>query len=151
MRDRSQLPPGASGKELALLGALPGALRVALASFRFKPLRQTPMAFGWMAKHGVPDDLLAGWLKGPWSRKEIRRDALKYIRSAREGRRRLQAATGHLSSYTGPVTVVWAKEDRVMPISEGCELAAAFRARGLSSSRTATCWCRSTSQSGWRS
>jgi pimeloyl-ACP methyl ester carboxylesterase len=119
-------PPGLPGKNLALLGALPGALRVALASFRFKPLRQTPMAFGWMAKHGVPDDLLEGWLKGPWSRKEIRRDTLKYIRSAREGRRRLQAATGHLSSFTGPVTVVWAKEDRVMPISEGRKLAAAF-------------------------
>jgi pimeloyl-ACP methyl ester carboxylesterase len=27
-----------------------------------------------------------------------------HIRSAREGRRRLQAATGHLSSFTGPVT-----------------------------------------------
>jgi pimeloyl-ACP methyl ester carboxylesterase len=69
-------PPGLPGKNLVLLGALPGALRAALASFRFKPLRQTPMAFGWMAKHGIPDDLLAGWLDGPWSRKEIRRDAL---------------------------------------------------------------------------
>jgi len=119
-------PPGLPGKNLALLGAVPGALRVALASFRFKPLRRTPMAFGWMAKHGVPDDLVAVWLDGPWSRKEIRRDVLKYIRSTREGRRRLQAATPHLSSFTGPVTVVWSEEDRVMPISEGRELAGAF-------------------------
>jgi pimeloyl-ACP methyl ester carboxylesterase len=119
-------PPGLPGKNLALLGAVPGALRAALASFRFKPLRRTPMAFGWMAKHGIPDDLLAGWVDGPWSQKEIRRDALKYIRSTREGRRRLQYATAHLSSFTGPVTVVWANEDRVMPISEGRALAAAF-------------------------
>jgi pimeloyl-ACP methyl ester carboxylesterase len=119
-------PPGLPGKNLALLGALPGGLRAGLASLRFKPLRRLPMTFGRMAKHGIPDDLVAGWLEGPWSRKEILRDARKYIRDTREGRRRLQAATAHLPSFTGPVTVVWATEDRVMPISEGRALAAAF-------------------------
>jgi pimeloyl-ACP methyl ester carboxylesterase len=119
-------PPGLPGKNLALLGALPGGLGILLASLRLKPLRRTPMAFGWMAKYGIPDDLITGWLDGPWADTAIRADARKYIRRTREGRRRLRAATEHLGEFTGPVTVVWATEDRVMPMSEGSALAAGF-------------------------
>jgi pimeloyl-ACP methyl ester carboxylesterase len=119
-------PPGLPGKNLALLGALPGGLRVVLASLKLKLLRRTPMTFGWMAKHGIPDDLIAGWLDGPWADKAIRADARKYVRQTPEGRRRLLAASEHLGEFTRPVTVVWAKEDRVMPLSEGRALAAAF-------------------------
>jgi pimeloyl-ACP methyl ester carboxylesterase len=111
---------------LALLGALPGGLRIGLASMRVKPMQRTPMAFGWMAKHGIPDDLVDGWLGGPWADKAIRADALRYIRRTREGRRRLRAATRHLGQFTAPVSVVWAKEDRVMPMREGKTLADAF-------------------------
>lgn len=118
-------PPGLPGKNLALLGALPGGLRIALASMRVKPMRRTPMTFGWMAKR-IPDDLIDGWLGGPWADKAIRADALRYIRQTREGRRRLRAATRHLGQFTAPVTVVWAKEDRIMPMREGKALADAF-------------------------
>jgi pimeloyl-ACP methyl ester carboxylesterase len=119
-------PPGLPGKNLALFGSLPGGLRMTLASLRLRPLRRTPMAFGWMAKHGIPEDLIARWLDGPWADKAIRADARKYIRRTREGGRRLRAATEHLDRFTGPVTVVWAAEDRVMPMSEGRALAAGF-------------------------
>jgi pimeloyl-ACP methyl ester carboxylesterase len=119
-------PPGLPGKNLALVGALPGGLRIALASMRVRPMRRTPMTFGWMAKQGIPDDLIDGWLGGPWADKAIRADARKYIRRTREGRRRLRAATRHLGQFTAPVTVVWAKEDRVMPMREGKALADAF-------------------------
>jgi pimeloyl-ACP methyl ester carboxylesterase len=57
---------------------------------------------------------------------ESNRDTRRYIRSTREGRRRLVAATQELGRFGGPVTVVWAAEDRVMPMSEGEGLAAAF-------------------------
>lgn len=119
-------PPGLPGKNLAMLGALPGGLRIAMASLRMKPMRRTPMTFGWMAKHGIPDDLIDGWLEGPWADKAIRADARKYIRQTRQGRRQLRAATRHLRQFAAPVTVVWAKEDRVMPMREGQALAAAF-------------------------
>ncbi len=119
-------PPGLPGKNLALLGAIPGGLRLALAAMRLPPLRKTPFTFGWMAKHGMPDDLVGEWLSGPWSDSAILRDARRYIRGTREGRRRLVAAMGELGRFGGPVTVVWAAEDRVMPMSEGEALAAAF-------------------------
>ena len=66
------------------------------------------------------------WLAGPWSDPAILRDARRYIRGTREGRRRLAAAPEDLGRFAGPVTVVWAAEDRVMPMSEGKALAAPF-------------------------
>jgi pimeloyl-ACP methyl ester carboxylesterase len=119
-------PPGLPGKNLALLGVIPGGLRLALAVMRLPALRRTPFTFGWMAKHGMPDDLVREWLTGPWSDPAILRDARRYIRDTPEGRRRLVAATQELGRFGGPVTVVWAAEDRVMPLSEGEALAAAF-------------------------
>jgi pimeloyl-ACP methyl ester carboxylesterase len=118
-------PPGLPGKNLALLGAIPGGLRV-LAGMRMKWMRRTPVTFRWMTKRGIPDDLIDGWLRGPWADKAIRRDTRKYIRHTRDGGRRLRAATPHLREFTRPVTVVWAREDRVMPMREGQALAAAF-------------------------
>jgi pimeloyl-ACP methyl ester carboxylesterase len=119
-------PPGLPGKNLALLGSIPGGLRLALAAMRLPAVRKTPFTFGWMAKHGMPADLVEEWISGPWSDSAILRDARRYIRSTREGRRRLVAATRELGRFGGPVTVVWAAEDRVMPMSEGETLAAAF-------------------------
>jgi pimeloyl-ACP methyl ester carboxylesterase len=119
-------PPGLPGKNLALMGSIPGGLRLALSAMRLPAFRRTPVTFGWMAKHGMPDDLVGQWLRGPWSDRAIRRDARRYIRGTREGRRRLVAATRELGRFGGPVTVVWAAEDRVMPMSEGEALSAAF-------------------------
>jgi pimeloyl-ACP methyl ester carboxylesterase len=118
-------PPGLPGKNLAVLGSIPGGLRL-LTAMRLPALRKTPVTFGWMAKHGMPDDLVDEWISGPWSDPAILRDARRYIRSTREGRRRLVAATRELGRFGGPVTVVWAAEDRVMPRSEGEKLAAGF-------------------------
>jgi pimeloyl-ACP methyl ester carboxylesterase len=118
-------PPGLPGKNLALMGWIPGGLRL-LSAMRLPVLRRTPVTFGWMAKHGMPDDLVGEWLHGPWNDSAILRDARRYIRGTREGRRRLVAATRELGRFGGPVTVVWAAEDRVMPMSEGEALAAAF-------------------------
>src|ERR687897_723785 len=39
-------PPGLPGKNLALVGAIPGGLRLMLAGLRFRPLRRLPVAFG---------------------------------------------------------------------------------------------------------
>jgi len=119
-------PPGLPGKNLALLGSVPGGLRLALSAMRFRAARNLPFTFGWMAKHGMPEDLVSEWLHGPWRDPAVLQDARRYIRGTREGRRRLVAATRELRMFAGPVTVVWAAEDRVMPMSEGEALAAAF-------------------------
>jgi pimeloyl-ACP methyl ester carboxylesterase len=118
-------PPGLPGRTLALLGAVPGGLALALSALRIRALRRLPMTFGWMAKRGIPDDLFDGWIAAARDPR-IRGDALRYIRSTRQGRKDLIAATQQLGSFERPVTVVWATEDKVMPMAEGRALADAF-------------------------
>ena len=55
-----------------------------------------------------------------------RRDLAAYVRSTRQGKRDLVAATARLSEFTRPVLVAWGAADRVMPLAEGRRLAAAF-------------------------
>lgn len=118
-------PPGLPGRNLALLGALPGGLALALRALRVRALRRLPMTFGWMAKHGIPDDLVDGWLAAARDPRVLA-DVVAYVRSTRQGRADLMAATRSLDSFTRAVTVVWATEDKVMPMREGEALAAAF-------------------------
>lgn len=118
-------PPGIPGRMAALSAKLPGGIRIMRRTLLTRPLRQLPFTFGAMSKQGVPDELMRDWL-APLARREIRRDLAKYAGDARQGRRDMLAATSALSSFAGPVLVVWASEDRLMPRAHGRRLADAF-------------------------
>jgi pimeloyl-ACP methyl ester carboxylesterase len=119
-------PPGLPGKNLVLLAKVPGGVALALRGLRFRPMRRSPFTFGWMAKHGVPDDLVDRWLDAALGDRDVVRDALKYFRGTKTARQDLIAATPQLHSFERPVTVGWSREDKVMPAREGEALAAAF-------------------------
>ena len=119
-------PPGLPGRNLALLGRIPGGLGLALRAMRWRRLRRLPMTFGWMAKYGIPDELVDRWLGRALADERVLGDLSKYVRSTGQGRRDLIAATEHLGSFEGPVTVIWSPEDRVMPLAEGRKLAGSF-------------------------
>jgi pimeloyl-ACP methyl ester carboxylesterase len=119
-------PPGLPGKNLVLLTKVPGGVALALRGMRFRPLRRLPFTFGWMAKHGVPDDLVDRWLEAALGDRGVVADALKYFRGTKAAKQDLIAATQQLHRFERPVTVVWSREDRVMPAREGEALAAAF-------------------------
>jgi pimeloyl-ACP methyl ester carboxylesterase len=119
-------PPGLPGKNLVLLTKLPGGVPLALRGMRFKPMRRLPFTFGWMAKHGIPDDLVDRWLDAALSDRRVIGDALKYFRGTKTAKQHLIAADPQLRGFERPVTVVWAREDKVMPPREGKALAAAF-------------------------
>ena len=119
-------PPGLPGRNLALLGRVPGGLLLALRAMRFRPVRRLPVTFGWMAKRGIPDELVDRWLDRALASKQVLRDTLKYVRSTPQGRLDLIAASEHLGAFEGLVTVIWSTEDRVMPLAEGRKLAASF-------------------------
>lgn len=55
-------PPGLPGRNLALMGRVPGALSLGLRAMGFRPVRRLPIAFGWMSKRGIPDELVDQWL-----------------------------------------------------------------------------------------
>ncbi|MFI6322405.1 alpha/beta fold hydrolase [Nonomuraea sp. NPDC050556] len=77
--------------------------------------------FGMMSKR-VPHEVSTAWFRPLWTRADIRRDLLKYIRSPE--RRHMVESTEKLRTYQGPALVVWASEDRVMPPDHGRRLAA---------------------------
>jgi pimeloyl-ACP methyl ester carboxylesterase len=119
-------PPGLPGRVAALAARLPGGLAAVLKPLRLKALRRLPMTFGLMSKRPLPDELLDQWLEPALTNPAIRRDLRKYAGDTRQGRRQLVKANSRLADFGKPVLVVWAAEDKVMPIAAGRRLAASF-------------------------
>jgi pimeloyl-ACP methyl ester carboxylesterase len=119
-------PPGLPGRVAGLAARIPGGYVAALKPLRLKPLRRLPLTFGWMSKRPVPDEQMDRWLEPASSQALIRRDLRKYAGDTRAGRRRLREANETLATFSKPVLVAWAAEDRVMPIQCGHRLAASF-------------------------
>lgn len=119
-------PPGLPGRAVGLAARLPGGLAAVVKPLRFKALRRLPMTFGLMSKRPVPDELFDQWLEPFLTNPAVRGDLRKYAGDTRQGRRQLVNANSRLSRYGKPVLVVWAAEDKVMPVTAGRRLAASF-------------------------
>jgi pimeloyl-ACP methyl ester carboxylesterase len=119
-------PPGLPGRVAGLAARIPGGYLAALKPLRLKRLRRLPLTFGWMSKRPIPDELMDRWLEPASSQALIRRDLRKYAGDTRAGRQRLSDANENLATFSKPVLVAWAAEDRVMPIECGHRLAASF-------------------------
>jgi pimeloyl-ACP methyl ester carboxylesterase len=115
------VPPGLPGRLLGLAAAVPGGLNALAQPLRLRPVRRLPIAFGWMAKRPVPDDIMESWLSCLLRLRGSRRDLVKYIRTA--DRRALVEAAEALRGFDRPALVAWAAEDRVMPPEHGRRLA----------------------------
>ena len=112
------MPPGLPGRTLALSGKLPPRLfGLFMQQLRIRPVRRLPLAFGWLTKRG--DRAAAGWIEPVLRQPEIRRQAVKAIRAATAEPGVMQEAARHLEGFDRPVLVVWASEDRVMPLEHG--------------------------------
>jgi pimeloyl-ACP methyl ester carboxylesterase len=119
-------PPGLPGRVAGLAARLPGGLAAILKPLRLKALRRLPMTFGLMSKRPIPDEVTDQWLEPALTQPAIRRDLRKYAGDTREGRRQLASANSRLPGFGKPVLVVWAAEDKVMPVQAGRQLAASF-------------------------
>ena len=115
-------PPGLTGRTIALIGKLPPALFGAfMQQMRLRPVRRLPIAFGWLTKRG--DAATARWMRPVLTRADIRRDAVRMLRSVFADRRILVGAAERLPDFDRPALVVWASGDRVMPLAHGRRLA----------------------------
>jgi len=114
-------PPGLPGRAVWLAAKLPGGLNALAQPLRLRFLRRLPIAFGWMSKRPVPNDVMDAWLRPLLTQGEIRRDLRKYLRAVQKSEM-LEAAEG-LRAFDRPALVVWAAEDRVMPPDHGRRLA----------------------------
>ncbi|MFF0055574.1 alpha/beta fold hydrolase [Streptomyces microflavus] len=115
-------PPGLPGRNLATLAKLPAGLELAFSLLRLKPARRLPMTWGWMSKRPVPDAVMDGWFRSLWASKEIRRDLRTYVLGVPDRVELLRWAE-ELRTFDRPALVIWASEDRVMPLDHGRRLA----------------------------
>jgi pimeloyl-ACP methyl ester carboxylesterase len=104
---------------------VPGGLTAALQPLRFRKLRRLPMLWSALSKRPVPDDIMDGWFGSALTRREIRRDLRKYVRSVPPKNTLLEWAERQ-RAFGGPVLIVWAPEDRIMPPEHGRRLAELF-------------------------
>src|SRR5215471_897383 len=102
-------PPCLPGRNLELAGKLPGGLNALVQPLRLRPLRRLPLAFGWMSKRPVPDEIMDAWLRPTLTQRAVRRDLLKYVRSVPKKGELLEWAERQ-RAFDRPVMVVWAPE-----------------------------------------
>ena len=118
-------PPGLPGRLLCLSASVPGGLFLAAQMLRPRWIRNLPLAFGNMSKKGVPDELFMSWIDPLRHDREVRRDLGKYLRNA-PPRKQLLGWAEQQRSFRGPVLIVWAREDKLMPPAHAERLAQHF-------------------------
>jgi len=116
------IPPGLPGRFAAISALLPGGIYLAAQSLRVSALRQMPFTFGWMAKRLPPSEIFDRWTLGCLTDRGVRRDLRKYSLNPNL-RSELRSATERLRAFDRPTLIVWASEDRVMPLNHGRQLA----------------------------
>lgn len=106
------------------LTRVPGGLAAMAHLGRLAVVRRSPLAYGWVSKRGVDDDLTAQWLEPLRRSAGVRRDVDKFLRTVQDTD--LVSASAHYAAFDRPVLVAWAEQRRVFPLSEGQRLAGAY-------------------------
>jgi pimeloyl-ACP methyl ester carboxylesterase len=113
------LPP--MFRPLQWLAHVPPLLAAAVQAQRVDAVRRSPMAFGGIAKHRPPGELLDRWLAPALGQRAIRRDVAKLLRGI--DARDTLAAAARLKGFTGPALLAWAPEQRTFPLEHARRLA----------------------------
>ncbi len=98
-------------------------LRLLAEQLRVRPLRQSWLGFGLLAKN-LPADLTRAWIEPARTDPLVRRDAVRLLRGVRPAD--LLDVSTRLAAVTTPVTVVWGQADRAFRPELGRRLHAAF-------------------------
>ena len=104
---------------------VPGLPWLMLNSMRLAPLRRLPIAFGWLTKRPIPDDIVMdSYLPPSLVNRRVRQDAVNLIKDISP--RHTRAAAEKLPQFAKPVLIAWAKEDRIFPVADAYRLSETF-------------------------
>lgn len=92
---------------------LPGAIWLGSRLLRIPLVQRQPFTFGWVAKHGMPAEIIDSYLRPIHDSAEIRRDAKRFIVGVHN--RYTLAAAAALPQFAKPVLLVTAADDRIFP------------------------------------
>ncbi|MEV6137915.1 alpha/beta hydrolase [Nocardia sp. NPDC051990] len=107
---------------LPVLARMPGSLRPLTELLRIRALHRLPIAFGWVTKRPVPPEIADSYLLPSRNSAAIRKDLRRFLKTVHR-RYTLDAAT-RFPSVRVPVLIVWAREDKIFPVSFAERLAA---------------------------
>jgi pimeloyl-ACP methyl ester carboxylesterase len=116
-------PPKAF-KPLIAAAKVPGALRALLQPMRVKSARRLPLAYGWLTKRPVPDDVMDGWTLRALEDPGVMADLRKALAGLNPNV--LLDNSPKLTSFDKPVLLVWSREDKFFKIENAHRLAAVF-------------------------
>ena len=123
-------PPGLPGRLLCLNALVPGGTLLTAHLLRPRVLRHLPITFGGLSKKRVPNEQFLSWIEPLRRDKRIRRDLNKYLRSI-PTKDQLLDWSDQQRAFRGPVLVVWAREDVLMPLAHAERLAEHFESAEL--------------------
>jgi pimeloyl-ACP methyl ester carboxylesterase len=96
-----------------LVRALPGAVWLAGQLLRLPFVQRLPVGFGWLAKRGIPAEILDSYLRPSRGSRQIRRDTTRFIAGVHN--KYTLAAAETLGSFDKPVLLVRAGDDKIFP------------------------------------
>jgi pimeloyl-ACP methyl ester carboxylesterase len=100
----------------------PRSVKAVLSGLSSPTMRKAPFAYGWTAKHGIPDDITEQWVTPALTDAGVRRDISKLAKTI-DPADTLDAAT-KLARFDRPTLIVWGEEDKFFPLDHGRRLAA---------------------------
>ena len=115
-------PPGLPGQLLCLNASLPGGTFLTAQLLRPRWIRHLPLTFGALSTRRVPDDLFKSWIHPLRHNRNVRRDLNKYLRNVPKPKQLLEWADQQ-RTFAGPVLIVWARDDKLMPPTHAERLA----------------------------
>ena len=116
------LPP--AFRPLQALARVPGAVYVIAQALRPRAARRLPLAYGWLAKRGIADDVSDAWLAPALSSAAVRSEIAAVLKGI-SSRYTLEAAE-RFGEFDKPVLIAWAPEDRFFKLRDAERMAAAF-------------------------
>lgn len=113
--------PPKPARPAAMLCRLPGGGWILSKMLGTQFFRHSTRAYGALSKSPIPDALFDEWFRPAVENRAVRRDLVKFATGA-PSRRRLIELSDRMNSFHRPVLVVWAREDRMMPLSHADRL-----------------------------
>lgn len=119
--DSYDIFPPAMFRYLAVTARIPGGIATLAQTMRVRALRKLPFALGWLAKHGIDDAIVDGYIRPIQEDADVRRDLAKVLLGL-DPAYTLEAARA-LTTFSRPVLLAWSREDRFFPMEYAERLA----------------------------
>jgi pimeloyl-ACP methyl ester carboxylesterase len=113
------LPP--MFRPLQWIGSKPGGVFLVAQPMRLRFVRNSPLAFGWLAKRPIESSVAANYVEPILKSGAIRRDVSKVLKGISP--RYTQEAADKLRDFKHPALLAWAAEDRFFPVEHARRMA----------------------------